>query len=64
MPHKIETIDQIPLRVAFRIHGELGAQLKKLAVRDANGISATARRLLASAIAEERRRDGSHGEAS
>jgi hypothetical protein len=41
-------------RVAFRLDAQLAAELRALARRDHNGLSATARRLLAAAIVRER----------
>jgi predicted DNA-binding protein len=55
VPRTPETIEEPALRVAIRIPGELATQLKALATRDSNGLSATARRLIAAAIAEEQR---------
>jgi hypothetical protein len=44
-----------PFRVAVYLPNRLERDLKAIASRDRNGLSATARRLLAAAIAEERR---------
>ena len=45
--------EDAPTRVAIRIPAELAKQIRAIADRDANGISATARRLLAAALARE-----------